>query len=604
MPMEEDICLDAAGLSTQTPSGSQIECATPNRELPYLILCDAERRKEYLSLCVPLYQAAIKGDWKVAKDVIDKYPGIVRVAITRKWETALHIAAAAKRTAFVKELVERMNDVDLALKNKDGNTAICFAAASGIVEIAMIMVEKNKNLPMIQGNKGMRPIYMAALFGHRNMVSYLYPVTNFGSLAREEQISLFLGTISADLYDLALKILEEDRSLAYAQDTNGETALHVLARKPSTIANKSDLGIWKRTINSCFEWIYHKDLMQTLAHQLVEKLWEHVLQLQDWEISKLIKTPSKLLFDAAELGNVEFLIILIRAYPDLIWKVDQNNRSLFHTAVLYRQEAIFNLIYEVGAIKDLIAAYKDKNNNDNNNILHLAGNLAPLSRRQIVSGAALQMQRELLWFQAVEKIVPPSYIKMKNSKNQTPKELFSEEHRKLLKEGEKWMKSTATSCMLVATLIATVVFAAVITVPGGENNNTGVPIFLREKWFLIFVISDAIALFSSSASIIMFLSILTSRYAENDFLISLPTRLMFGISTLFISIATMVLAYTGAIFLIHDHKYVWVPILIVFLACATVSLFAWQHFHLWADTIRSTYWSRFLFRPFKHRLYN
>ena len=149
-----------------------------------------------------MYQAAIKGDWKVAKDVIDKYPGIVRVAITRKWETALHIAAAAKRTAFVKELVERMNEEDLALKNKDGNTAICFAAASGIVEIAMIMVEKNKNLPMIQGNKGMRPIHMAALFGHRNMVSYLYPVTNFGSLAREEQISLFLGTISADLYGM------------------------------------------------------------------------------------------------------------------------------------------------------------------------------------------------------------------------------------------------------------------------------------------------------------------------------------------------------------------------------------------------------------------
>ena len=50
---------------------------------------------EYLSLCVPLYQATIKGDWKVAKDVIDKYPRIVRVAITRKWETALHIAAHA-----------------------------------------------------------------------------------------------------------------------------------------------------------------------------------------------------------------------------------------------------------------------------------------------------------------------------------------------------------------------------------------------------------------------------------------------------------------------------------------------------------------------------
>ena len=42
-----------------------------------------------------------------------------------------------------------------------------------------------------------------------------------------------------------------NKSLAYARDTNGETALHVLARKPSTIANKSDLGIWKRSINTC-----------------------------------------------------------------------------------------------------------------------------------------------------------------------------------------------------------------------------------------------------------------------------------------------------------------------------------------------------------------
>uniref|UniRef100_A0A2N9FK05 PGG domain-containing protein n=1 Tax=Fagus sylvatica TaxID=28930 RepID=A0A2N9FK05_FAGSY len=379
MPMQEEVRLDVAELSTQIPNGSQTERLRPNREFPYPILYDGERRKEYLSLCVPLYQAAIKGDWKAAKAVINKDRGVVRVGITRKRETALHIAAAAKRTAFVKELVKYMNEEDLTLRNKDGNTAICFAAASGIVEIAMVMVEKNNNLPMIRGNKGMTPLYMAAMFGHRNMVSYLYSVTNFESLAREEQISLLLGTISADLY---------------------------------------------------------------------------------------------------ESGSLEFLIILIRSYPDLIWKVDHNNRSLFHIAVLYRHETIFNLIYEIGAIKDLIAAYKD---DKNNNILHLAGNLAPHNRLQIVSGAALQMQRELLWFKAVEKIVPPSYIKMKNSDNQTPKDLFTEKHKDLLKEGEKWMKSTATSCMLVATLIATVVFAAVFTLPGGGNNVTGAPTFLEKK---------------------------------------------------------------------------------------------------------------------------
>ena len=51
MPMKEDICLDAAGLSTQTPSGSQIECATTNRELPYLILCDGKYRYLWTNIC-------------------------------------------------------------------------------------------------------------------------------------------------------------------------------------------------------------------------------------------------------------------------------------------------------------------------------------------------------------------------------------------------------------------------------------------------------------------------------------------------------------------------------------------------------------------------
>ncbi|KAK9989390.1 hypothetical protein SO802_029629 [Lithocarpus litseifolius] len=624
MPMQE-VRLDVAELSTQAANGHQ-ECPTPNRDLTQPIPYEGARRKDYLSLCVPLYEAAIKGDWKAAKDVINRDRDVVRAGITRKRETALHIAAAAKRTAFVKELVKHMKEEDLALKNKDENTAICFAAASGIVEIAKVMVEKNKNLTLIRGNQGKTPLYMAALFGHRDMVSYLYDVTDFESLTPEERISLLLGTISADLYDLALKILDRDTSLALARDANNETALHVLARKPSKIANKSQLGIWKRYINSCFKGIYHEDLMRTFAHQLVKKLWEHVLQQQDSEITKLIKRPSRLLFDAAELGSLEFLIILIRSYPDLIWKVDDDNRSLFHIAVLYRHRTIFNLIYEFGAIKDLIAAYKDVKNN---NILHLAGNLAPPSRLQIVSGAALQMQRELLWFKAVEKIVPPSYIKMRNSDKQTPKDLFTERHKDLLKEGEKWMKSTATSCMLVATLIATVVFAAIFTLPGGNNNDNGAlekgaasppflekgappppflekgaPLFLEKNWFLIFVISDAVALFSSAASIIMFLSILTSRYAENDFLVSLPARLMFGLSALFVSIATMVLAYGAAIFMIYDHKFHGVPIVIVSLACVIVALFAWQHFQLWADTIRSTYWSRFLFRPLKHRLYN
>lgn len=64
-------------------------------------------------------------------------------------------------------------------------------------------------------------------------------------------------------------------------------------------------------------------------------------------------------------------------------------------------------------------------------------------------------------------------------------ELFTEEHKELVEEGEKWAKTTANSCILVATLIATVAFAAALTVPGGNDSNTGSQIFLHDEWFML-----------------------------------------------------------------------------------------------------------------------
>lgn len=136
---------------------------------------------------------------------------------------------------------------------------------------------------------------------------------------------------------------------------------------------------------------------------LVERIWEKIVLLKDSEISKLIMKPRPLIFDAAKQGNFEFLTILIREYPDLVWKFDGRNCSIFHYAVLKRQEDIFKLIYEIGSIKEMIVLSQDKENG--NNILHLAGLLAPQDRLNIVSGAALQMQRELLWFKV--KILDP-----------------------------------------------------------------------------------------------------------------------------------------------------------------------------------------------------
>ncbi|XP_031251063.1 uncharacterized protein LOC116108967 [Pistacia vera] len=353
-----------------------------------------------------------------------------------------------------------------------------------------------------------------------------------------------MGDLWVNCTDVAFNLIQHHPELTIARDENGETIL----QKPLAFVSGSRLGIWQRCIYSlpCIRAVLKRKLTHLQAYELVKRLWKLVLFLDNSKIGELIRKPSHLLFTAVEKGNVEFITVLIRMCPELIWKVDDPSQSIFHIAMVHRQESTFTLIHAIGAHKDLIVAYKD----NKNNMLHLAGKLAPPDRLKIDSGAVLQLRRELHWFKEVEKVVQPSYIESKNSARKTPHILFSEKHEKLLREGEKWMKDTASSCMLVAMLIATVMFAAAFTVSSDNNNPTGKPIFLHQVSFLIFAVSETLALFCSATAILMFLSVLTSRYAEEGFMHSLPNRLIIGLTTLFISIATMMAAFGATLFIV------------------------------------------------------
>ncbi|KAJ0017131.1 hypothetical protein Pint_12308 [Pistacia integerrima] len=157
-------------------------------------------QRSYFTAFVPLHNAALKGDWEFAREFFILNPQAVCASITRNQETALHIAAGARHTIFVQELVNIMRPEDLALPNKVGNTALCFAAISGIKKIAEVMVNKNRRLPSIRGSKGATPLCMAALLGHREMVWYLYSVTEEEYLKEEDRVELLVAVINADLY--------------------------------------------------------------------------------------------------------------------------------------------------------------------------------------------------------------------------------------------------------------------------------------------------------------------------------------------------------------------------------------------------------------------
>ncbi|KAL8249580.1 hypothetical protein R6Q59_006448 [Mikania micrantha] len=309
---------------------------------------------------------------------------------------------------------------------------------------------------------------------------------------------------------------------------------------------------------------------------------------------------SRVVFIAAEVGNTNFLVELIRGYPDLIWKVNDNNLSIFHVAVKHRHAGIYSLLYEIGTMKHLITPLRDP---DDNNMLHLVGTCANQNQLADVSGVALQMQRELSWFLEVMQMVPPAYILRKNKDGLTPHELFTKEHKELVTQGEKWMKETSSQCIVVGALIATIVFAATFTVPGGYNQNNGIPFFRSKATFVVFVLADAISLILSSASILLFLSILTSRYDERDFLESLSLKLLFGLATLFLSIATMLIAFGVSFLPLYKNGLLWIPIIICVLVAFPAILYVRLQYRLFVDVIRSTFLFSSLFKPRKRLIY-
>ncbi|KAK9939556.1 hypothetical protein M0R45_016248 [Rubus argutus] len=190
----------------------------------------------------------------------------------------------------------------------------------------------------------------------------------------------------------------------------------------------------------------------------------------------------------------------------------------------------------------------------------------------------------------VENIVPSEIHEVPNSDGMTPRELFTKNHEKLKVEAENSMKGTATSCTVVGALIVTIMFTASFTVPGGNNStNADARMFLVEKLFLIFIISDTLSLVFSTTSVILFLGILTSRYAEDDFLKDLPTKMFIGLFTLFLSIATMMITFSAALIIMLEEKYLWVVIPCIFVACIPVASFIWLLFPLLIETFVSTY---------------
>ncbi|KAG2697049.1 hypothetical protein I3760_07G087900 [Carya illinoinensis] len=587
-----------------------------------------------------LVEAVRSDDWKTAIDFLERHPDALTATIFLNGRTVLHAAVRSELSklddiaSIVQTLVDMISKrkLPLTIQTDAGFTVLHDAIISGNERIVDCLIRNNEELVSIRNNGVDLPVVVAMRFGHKKLARDLFSRTPDRLLLEEQGRQgclLLTRAINNRDTDMALDLMKKCPSLALAMDPNDfASPLIALAGLTDVFESGNRLVFWKRWIyNHCihiscasapeqvclniqngheeetirsvrarlrqllnllgFKRLYEMKMVhaqfQQLLHQMCKVIATSTTRVPDPDLFRRSSTTAMFL-RAVSAGNFEFVYCMGKANSELLEFAYGKRRSIFHSAVEYRQPRIFSLLYSLkkrDAALNLVDVSK-------NTILHMAGKLSRETPIQHITGAALQMQKEMQWFKEVESICPPFCKEHLNTHGLNPRQLFTNKHQELRKEGERWMKDTATSCTVVGALIITIMFAAAFTILGGNNQNTGFPMLAHENLFKLFIIVDSLSLFSSTTLVLMFLGILTSRYEEEDFLISLPRKMIIGLFTLFFSIVTMMIAFSAALLLMfHGQHRIVVPI--IGLASVPIILFVLIQFHLLVDMLISTY---------------
>ncbi|KAI3921417.1 hypothetical protein MKW98_013351 [Papaver atlanticum] len=545
-----------------------------------------------------LLEAAMSNNWESAEDFITENPGSAEVPITVCGRTALHIAAGAAHSEFILKLIKIMSVEALELKDSyDCNTALHLAVIAGLDEAVKAMVQKNGNLTSICNKKGLNPLLNAAIHvnkKHTEIIRFLCGVMKDERKSFEGHpgAQLICSVTHAGLYELATTLISEHPSLATAREEDGNsTALYAIAEKDLSIpiAYKESIlslltyhSLCKITVKpSIFlrvlfffdhksKAFHSRKLKSNAVLELVKLIFKEFSSMNGEDKFRFF-FGSNFLKTAVKNGSDDIVKMCISTYPDQLW-IPQERRNIFQIAVRNRQEKIFDYLYNhMNADEEILTTRIVES--DGGNILHVAAKIAPPCRLNIYTSPVTQMQSEIFWFKKVKKRVPRALRNMRNKDGETPQEVFTREHKDLLKKAEAYMIRTAESCLVVAALVATVAFAAAITLPGGTFSDDadvkGKPILLGKQSFLVFMVADALALFSSTTAILLFLSIYIGNHSEGNFELKLPRTLKRGLGSLILSVLSVVIAFSMAISIILKDKYIWAPYLIFAVAAFT-----------------------------------
>ncbi|KAJ4719791.1 Ankyrin repeat family protein [Melia azedarach] len=505
------------GESSLTPSPSPSPSSTATA--PALVLSNSGKRidqagkKKYVKQVTgrhndtDLHLAAQRGDLGAVRQIL--------VDIDSQMEGTLSGADFDSEVAEIRaSIVNEVNELE--------ETALFTAAEKGHIEVVKELLKYSTKGALTRKNRsGFDPLHIAAVQGHHAIVQVL--LDHDPSLSKTFGPSNATPLISAATRGhtaVVNELLSKDGSLLEISRSNGKNALHFAARQ-------GHVDIVKALLSKDPQLARRTDKKgQTALHMAVKGQSCEVVKLLLEADAAIVMLPDK-------FGNTALHVATRKKRAEIVNELlslpDTNVNALTrdHKTALDIAEGL-PLSEEASDIKDCLTRYGAVRANELN------------QPRDELRKTVTQIKKD------VHTQLEQTRRTNKNVHN------ISKELRKLHREG---INNATNSVTVVAVLFATVAFAAIFTVPGGDDDN-GMAVTVRRASFKIFFIFNALALFTSLAVVVVQITLVRGETKAEKRVVEVINKLMW-----LASVCTSV-AFMASSYIVVGRRHEWAAILV------------------------------------------
>ncbi|KAF7851379.1 hypothetical protein BT93_L4050 [Corymbia citriodora subsp. variegata] len=436
----------------------------------------------------------------------------------KRGDSPLHLAARAGNSSKVREILHNCSPNEskslLSKLNLESETPLYAAAEYGHVSVvAEILKHSDLESASIPARNGFDAFHIAAKHGHLEVLKELLRVFPNLEMTTDSSCTTALHTAAAQGHiDVVNLLLETDSNLIKIARNNGKSVLHTAAR----------MG--------------HLEVVRSLSNK---------------DPSSGFRTDKKgqtALHMAVKGQNEEIVLELIKPNPSILSSEDNKGNTPLHIATRKGRIQIVRCLLSVEGI--------------NLNPINKAGETPLDIAEKFGTPELVAVLTEAGASHSKDYGKPPSAAKQLKQTVSDIKHDVQSQLQQTRQTGAKVQKiakrlkklhisglnNAINSATVVAVLIATVAFAAIFTVPGQyvqdkiKGSSVGEANIAKQSPFIIFFISDSLALFISLAVVVVQTSVVVIEEKAKRQLVFVINKLMW-LACLFISIAFISLSY-------------------------------------------------------------